>query len=115
MNPNKYLLFIITIISGYFLSFVLPWWGYILPVFLGVYMSGARGFKAFLYGAFAGAVIWVLYAFYLDYQNQHLMAHRIGGIFGINNAAVLILVTGLIGAIPAGLAGLFGGQIRKTK
>lgn len=86
-----------------------PWWSLVLIAFLGGALlplrSGALSFGA---GFLAGFLLWGLYAFYLSTLNEGILAARIGTLLGGLPAALMPWVSGLFGAIFAGLGALTG-------
>lgn len=110
----KYFIFIITIIVlGYATHLFLPWWTIVVIAgFVGVFTEYS-GIRAFVLGFLSVALLWGLYAAFVNYQNEGIIANRLGALFGNMSPASLILITSLIGGLLGGLGVLTGNQGRK--
>lgn len=67
---------------------------------------------SFLLGFIAIFLLWTIYAFGIDYNNQHILSGRIGDLIGIGGFWVPIL-TGLIGGVLGGLSIWTGQNLRR--
>lgn len=56
---------------------------------------------------------WIIYAGILDFQNQQILSSRMAQLFSIDPPILLLVLTGLLGGITAGLAAWSGGLIRQ--
>ena len=57
-------------------------------------------------------MFWIAYAFYLGNTNDFILAKKIAVLLPLGgNAYLLMLVTGIVGGIAAGVSALFGKQI----
>ena len=105
--------FILTIILGVILSLFLPWWAVMLAAFLSGAIVRLRNVAAFFVPFGAIALLWIVNAWMLSSANDYTLASKIAVLLPLEgNVVLLILVTGLIGGIAAGIAGLFGNQCR---
>ena len=105
--------FLLTLILGLVLSMFLPWWA----IMLGAFISGAivrlRNVSAFFVPFAAIALLWIVNAWLLSSANDYTLAKKIAVLLPLGgNAFLLILVTGIIGGLAAGVAGIFGNQCR---
>ncbi|RYG06166.1 MAG: hypothetical protein EOO02_01495 [Chitinophagaceae bacterium] len=87
-------------------ALVLPWWVIAVSGFVVAFVIIQHPFKAFLAGFIAGFLAWGIHAFVIDQANQHVMATRVAGVFSLGGPYMMILVTGLTGAIVTGFAAL---------
>ncbi len=112
MNKNS-INFVATLVLALILSLFLPWWSVMLAAFLtGLFISLKKS-AVFLIPFLAIACFWMVYAFILGNANDFILAKRIAVLFPLQgNPYLLILVTGIIGGIAAGIAGVFGSQVR---
>jgi hypothetical protein len=55
---------------------------------------------------------WIIYAGVLDFQNKQILSTRMAQLFSINPPILLLVSTGLLGGITAGLAAWSGALIR---
>jgi hypothetical protein len=105
--------FILTIILGVILSLFLPWWAVMLAAFLSGAIVRLRNVAAFFVPFGAIALLWIVNAWMLSSANDYTLASKIAVLLPLEgNMVLLILVTGIIGGLAAGVAGLFGNQCR---
>ncbi|MCC1485230.1 hypothetical protein [Winogradskyella immobilis] len=103
--------FIITIILAFVFSLFLPWWSVMLAGFLSALFVPLKHSSVFFIPFLAIVIFWGIYAFTLSSGNDFILAKRIAVLLPLGgNPYVLILVTGIIGGIAAGLAAIFGKQ-----
>lgn len=111
------ILFIAILVGALIGQTFLPWW-VIVPVALAAsFWKGKSPLSSFLIAFFAIFMLWSLSASYLSIQNDHLLANRIGQMFGLPLNAVtwiwMAIVSALPGAVTAGFAGLSGYFLRR--
>ena len=83
----------------------LPWYSIVLAGLAGgLLFPLASNLKVFSIGFLAGLLLWGGYAAYLNAANDSLLATRLGETFGGLSATMMVLVTGVVGAIYAGLS-----------
>lgn len=105
--------FLLTIVLALVFSLFLPWWSIMLAAFLSSAIVRLRKASAFVVPFLAIAVFWIVYAWLLSSANDFILAKKIAVLLPLGgNAVLLILVTGLVGGLAAGVAGLFGNQCR---
>ncbi|WP_299548002.1 hypothetical protein [Seonamhaeicola sp.] len=110
MNRNL-LNFIVTIILALVLSQFLPWWSVMVAAFITSIILRLKKGAVFFIPFLAIALFWMVYTFLLSSGNDFTLAKKIAVLFPLGgNPYVLMLVTGLIGGIAAGIAGMFGKQ-----
>lgn len=104
--------FIYIFVTSLILQFFLPWW-IIGPVAFA--FAGGRspnGWHAFRIGFLAIFSLWVIVALFKTLPNENLLANRVAQMLMLPdmkyNWFIMLLVTGLIGGIAAGLAALSG-------
>jgi hypothetical protein len=103
---------VLIIIAGFFLSNVLPWWILVVLSFIiGVLIYG-NGFSVFISGFLGGGILWLSYAWYIDFKSQSIMSEKVAELFPVNDKFYLIIATGLIGAIIAGFGAITGNSLR---
>lgn len=105
--------FVFTLILALVLSMFLPWWGVMLAAFMVSAIVRLRNTSAFFVPFSAIALFWIVYALVLSSANDFILAEKIAILLPLGgNPIMLILVTGLIGGLAAGVAGVFGNQCR---
>jgi hypothetical protein len=112
--------FIISLILTALLSFAaclyLPWWSIAIAAFIVAALIPQKPGKAFLTGFVSLLLLWGGLSFWISYNNEHMLAHKISVLMlKMDNPYLLILATALIGALVAGFAALAGSYLRKTK
>ena len=94
---------------GYLIQSYFPWWTVvILAVIIGFIIKPTNGFWGYITGFVAVALLWGMYAGYLDAQNAHILSTKMGNLFGALSSFSMILLTSLIGGIIGGLGTLTG-------
>lgn len=103
--------FIVTIIFAFILSQFLPWWSVMLASFLTSLLISLKRSAVFFVPFLAIALLWIIQAYLLSSANDFILAKKIAVLLPLSgNAFLLIIVTGLIGGIAAGVSGIFGKQ-----
>lgn len=101
--------FSVLILTGLLSSFALilmPWW---IPMIVGFFIVLVLPMKlkqSFLAPALGCALAFIFIALWKDLANNHLLSAKIAQIFHLPSYLLLVLITGLIGFITAGLGGL---------
>ena len=104
--------FILTIVFAIILSQFLPWWAIMVAGFLSSLIIQLTRLSVFFVPFFAITLLWMALALSLSSTNDYILAKKIGVLLTIgDNPYLLILITGLIGGIAAGVAAVFGKQI----
>lgn len=94
----------------------LPWWSIVIASFLVAILVHQKAGKAFFSGFFGVFLLWAGLAWWMNMENQGILAAKIASILPLGgNAIVLILVTGIVGGLVAGLAAISGGYLRSSK
>ncbi|WP_345232269.1 hypothetical protein [Olivibacter ginsenosidimutans] len=111
-------MFITLLISLFLAQWFLPWW-IIVPISLLVsFFFDKKPLSSFFICFAAVCALWITYSFYQSTANHHLLANRIGVLFGLGKHAYnwlwMVLASGLLGGLIAGFAGLSGQYIRKS-
>ncbi len=114
--------FIVAIILTAFLSYaiglfaVLPWYSFVFCALIVAVAVHQKPWKAFLAGFVALLLLWMGLAFRIDNLNEHILSVKVASILPLHgSAAVLIVLTGLIGGLVAGLGALTGSYLVKAK
>lgn len=112
--------FLIAIILTALLAFIsglfLPWWGIAISSLLVALVVPQKAGKAFLSGLLGVFILWAGLAWWIDMKNNGLLSKKIASILPLGgNALLLVLVTGIIGGLVAGLAAMSGSFLRSSK
>ena len=104
--------FIVTIILALLLSLFLPWWSVMLAGFISGLLISLKKASVFFIPFLAILLFWSIYAFIIGNGNNFILAKRIAILLPLGgNPYVLILVSGLIGGIAAGVSAVLGKQV----
>jgi len=111
--------FFVSIILTALLAFIsglfLPWWGIAVTSLLVAVLVHQKAGKAFLAGFLGVFLLWAGLAWWIDMKNNGVLSKKIASILPLGgNAIVLILVTGIIGGLVAGLAATSGSFLRSS-
>jgi len=88
------------------------WWVMAVPFVYGA-TAARKGGKAFLAGFCAAGLLWLGAALYLYLTGSDLIAARMAVLFKTGNARLLVVATGFVAALAAGLAGYAGYAVRR--
>ncbi|MEF3078660.1 hypothetical protein [Winogradskyella poriferorum] len=111
MKNNIYNFFA-TIIIAFVLSFVLPWWSIMTAALATSLFIPLKKAAVFFVPFLAILVFWGIYSFILSSANDYTLAKRIAVLLPLDgNPFILMLITGIIGGLTAGIAAVFGKQI----
>ena len=103
--------FLATIIITILLSQFLPWWSVMVAAFITALLFSLKKSAIFFVPFMAIALLWITHSFWLSNMNDFILSNKIAILFPLNgNAYFLILLTGIIGGIAAGIAAIFGKQ-----
>lgn len=103
---------------GYLLLFVIL--GIVFHQFLDWYAIALAGLvfgvlapvqsvgQAFAYGLLAGVLVWGVYSGFLNWQNEGLLAGRLGAAIGGLGPLGMVVVTALLGGIYGALGAITG-------
>jgi hypothetical protein len=93
------------------LFFALQWVWLALLVY-GL-LNPHKRYGAFLMGFISVFIVWILFAFIIDFSNAHILSTKIGNLLGGLSWFLLPIITALIGGIGGGLSVWAGNSIRK--
>ena len=107
--------FILTIVLAVILSLFLPWWSIMVAGCIASLTIELRKVAVFLIPFLAILCFWSVYAFILSSSNNFILAKKIAVLLSLSdNPYLLILVTGVLGGVAAGVAGILGKQIKNV-
>ena len=110
MKKNVYN-FLATIFLAFVLSQFLPWWSVMLAAFISAISISLKRSAVFFVPFMAIALFWIVYAYWLSSSNDFVLADKIAVLLSLQgNPYLLILITGLLGGLAAGIAAVFGKQ-----
>lgn len=102
------MVFIVILIVCFLLQMVLPWWVIIVVSFATCGLIGKTRKISFWQSFFAVALLWMGYALFKSLPNDNLLANRVAVMIGVKQWWALLLITGLLSGLIAGISGLCG-------
>jgi hypothetical protein len=104
--------FIATLVLAFVLSLFLPWWSVMTAALATALFLPLKKTAVFFVPFLAVFLFWAVYSFILSSGNDYTLAKRIAILLPLGgNPYALILVTGVIGGLAAGIAAIFGKQL----
>lgn len=104
--------FIVTIVLAIVLSLFLPWWSVMTAALASALFIPLKKAAVFFVPFLAILLFWLVYSFILSSGNDYTLAKRIAVLLPLGgNPYVLMLVTGIVGGLAAGIAAIFGKQL----
>lgn len=111
MNKNI-INFISTIILAVILSIFLPWWSVMTAALATSLFLPLKKLAVFVVPFLAILTLWIVQSFMLSSDNDFTLATRISELLYLGSSPyVLLLVTGIVGGLAAGIAAVFGKQL----
>src|SRR5581483_2474423 len=106
-NSDMVVKFIVTTVLIALLGFIgglfLPWWTIAVAAFVVSALIPQRPLAAFLAGFVAIFLLWGGMALVIDIANGHILATRVAGVLPLQGSStLLLLITGLVGALVGG-------------
>lgn len=99
-------------IAGFVVQLFLPWWSLAIVAFLIGVSTDLNKSKIFLSGLVGSALVWGLYALYIHTSTEAILSNKMAGIFGLDQAWLLVLISALVAGILGGMASLSGRSLR---
>jgi hypothetical protein len=111
--------FIVAIILTALLAFIsglyLPWWCMAATSLVVAVLVHQKAGKAFLTGFLGVFLLWAALAWWMDMKNNGVLSKKIAAVLPLGgNTLLLILVTGLVGGLVAGMAAMSGSFLRSS-
>ena len=104
---------LIIILLNYVLGMFLPWWIIAIGGFAGGYFIKLVPGLSFLAGFLAGFLLWSILALSIDLSNEQVLSKKIVALFGLPEAWLMTVITGLIGGLVTGMGALSGALLEK--
>ncbi len=106
---------ILTALLAFISGLFLPWWGIAIISLLVAVLVHQKAGKAFLAGFLGVFLLWAILAWWIDMKNNGVLSKKIASVLPLGgNSLLLILVTGLIGGLVAGMAAMSGSYLRAS-
>ena len=112
---NSLLYFIAIILLTILTLVFLPWWATIIvATFPSIVFKLKRG-PLIGWAMIGGFVAWLGYALYFAVPNEFYLTEKIGNLLGDFSVFLLLVITGLCGAISSGLGAWVGSSVQQLK
>ena len=106
---------ILTALLAFISGLFLPWWCMAITSLLVAVLVHQKAGKAFLAGLLGVFLLWAGLAWWIDMKNNGVLSTKIASVLQLGgNAVLLILVTGFIGGLVAGMAAMSGSFLRAS-
>ena len=106
---------ILTALLAFISGLFLPWWCMAITSLLVAVLVHQKAGKAFLAGLLGVFLLWAGLAWWIDMKNNGVLSEKIASVLPLGgNAVLLILVTGFIGGLVAGMAAMSGSFLRAS-
>ena len=105
---------LLTIGIGFLAHQLMPWWVIVIVAALVAVGMGLKTGSAFLSGFLGAALLWGIYATWINMGNDGILASRVGALLGGLGEASLIMITALLAGILGGLGALTGSLGRQV-
>lgn len=91
---------------------VFPWWWLAVASFLVAIVWPQHPFKSFMGGLMGGLITWFVLALIADSANDQILSTRMAAVFSLSKPFMLVIITGAVGGIVAGMAALSAALLR---
>ena len=108
------MVFIVIIIVSLLLQIFLPWWVVIVIAFATCGIIGKTGKISFWEPFLAIFVLWIAMALFKSLPNHNILATRVAEMLSVKLWPIVLVVTGLLGGLAAGISGYCGYHFRKA-
>lgn len=104
--------FIATLVLAFILSLFLPWWSIMIAALFSAMLVPLKRAAVFFIPFMAILLFWSGYTYVLSSANDFTLAKKISVLLMLGgNPYLLILVTGIIGGLAAGVSAILGKQL----
>ncbi|MGK7394569.1 MAG: hypothetical protein ACNS62_08345, partial [Candidatus Cyclobacteriaceae bacterium M3_2C_046] len=108
----KFLLQLVVVASlSYLGEMFFPWWIVVVTSFLAGLLIPTKGLNAFLSGFLGLGLLWMIYAWIIDLRSESLLTLKVAELLNLNQAILLVVIAGFVGAILGGLGCLTGNYL----
>jgi len=104
---------ILIIAFCYLAELYFPWWSIAAVAFLVSLLIQGSFFSVFVSAFLGVGLLWSGMAWKIDHETQSILTSKIAELFYLSENAYLILVTGAVGGLVAGIAAMAGNSLRK--
>lgn len=110
---NTIILLLIAVIGSIMLLNVLDWYAFIPAAMMAGWVSQKNVFQTFWLVFASVFALFFLWSFVIDYFNEGILSRRIALLFGGIPSWLLLIITAMTGALPAGFAASSVASVKK--
>jgi hypothetical protein len=108
------MVFLVIIIASFLLQMVLPWYIVVIIAFATCGIIGKTGKISFWQPFLAIFTLWIAMALFKSLPNHNVLATRVAEMLSVKLWPIVLVVTGLLGGLAAGISGYCGYHFRKA-
>ena len=108
------MVFLVIIIAAFLLQMVLPWYIVVIIAFATCGIIGKTGKISFWQPFLAIFTLWIAMALFKSLPNHNVLATRVAEMLSVKLWPIVLVVTGLLGGLAAGISGYCGYHFRKA-
>jgi len=108
------MVFLVILIIAFLLQMILPWWIIVIIAFATCGLIGKTGKISFWEPFLAIFLLWIGMALFKSLPNHNVLATRVAEMLSVKLWPVVLVITGLLGGLAAGISGYCGYQFRKA-
>jgi hypothetical protein len=112
---SPYYAALLNLVISFVLSLILPWWIIAVVAFLISLIIPVPPFKAFLAAFTAIFVLWAVQALIIYQGPAENFAKKVGTLFTAGAPYLIVIISGITGALVAGLSAASGALIKRLK
>lgn len=111
---NTLFVFGLVFFAGQLCHMGVPWWG-VAPIgALAGWLFPQNAGRGFIAAFLGGFLLWLSAAYLQDVPNEGILSARIGNLFMGLSGGHILLLTGILGGLPAGFGYLTGHAARSA-
>lgn len=108
--------FLLTALLSFIAGLYFPWWSIAIASFFVALLVHQKAGIAFVSAFLALLFLWSGLAWWINVKNENILSSKVAELLGIgSNTFLLILITGAIGGLVAGVAAMSGSFLRSRK
>ena len=105
---------LITAVLSYAFERFFSWYSVAFAAFITAYLFNLRGLAGFMAGALGVGLLWLGYAWIIDFRTHSILTDKMAKLFGLTEPAFLLVITFLVGILVGGFAAWSGQSLKKA-
>ena len=91
-----------------------PWYSAAFASFLIAYFFNIRGLASFLAGGLGTGLLWLVWAWIIDYRTESILTGKMASLVGVNEPVYMLMLTFLIGFVTGGFPALSDQSMKRA-